>query len=175
MMLYVEARSGCIRAGGWVWGCLRENRRGQILINTDIKIRLQRWGGWRDLKLRRWIYHGWRDLGLKRCIWDGWRDLELRRSVRDGCRYLRTSYNPRGCCTPTTAPNCTCAWAYCSRLTMAPSYACAWACSSTLTTGQCTYGCCACAWGCSSCWFNLMSIVCLPIRCRTTTKPSHII
>ena len=43
MMLYVEARSGCNRAGGWVRGCLEEYRRGQILINTEIKIVLRRW------------------------------------------------------------------------------------------------------------------------------------
>ena len=65
-MLYVEARSGCSRAGGWVRGCLEEYRRGQILINIEIKIVLRRWAGGRDL-------------GLRRCIWDGWRDLKLRR------------------------------------------------------------------------------------------------
>ena len=42
-MLYVEARSGRNRAGGWVRGCLEEYRRGQILINTEIKIVLRRW------------------------------------------------------------------------------------------------------------------------------------
>ena len=174
-MLCIEARTGCARASGWVWGCLGENRRGQILINTEIKIRLRRWGGWRDLGLRRCIYQGWRDLRLRRCIWDGWKDLGLRRCVRDGCKYLRTSYNPRGCCTLTTAPTCTCAWACCSRPTTAPSCTCAWACSSSPTTGRCTYGCYACTWGCNSCWFSLMPIVCLPICCKTTTKPSHII
>ena len=91
--------------------------------NTEIKTGLWRWGGWRDL-------------GLRRCIWDGWMDLGLRRCVQNGCRYLRTSYNPRGCCTPTTAPTCTCAWACYSRPTTASSGACTWTCSSMPTTSN---------------------------------------
>ena len=45
MMLCVEARSGCIRAGGRIRGFLGENMRGQILINIENKTGLRRWGG----------------------------------------------------------------------------------------------------------------------------------
>ena len=132
-MGWVYRQGECIRVGGWVRGCRKVHRRGQIEFNTKVKTGLRRWGGWRDL-------------GLRRCMWCE-------------CRDLKTSYNPRGCSTPTTASNygC-CAWA--------------WACSSMSTTTP-NYECCACSRACSSYWFSLTPIVCLAICYNNTAKLIH--